>query len=486
MEGIMQIKFSLFNFLKKRTRQAGVALLMVMSSISIMAFLLADLTYETQLNQMRVYNLQDKLQAQLNAEAGLNFALAKLKLYQEAYNILENNKNLREILKPSMLQNLITQPFMYPIPAMKNMSANQKNVLSDFEKNINMKGKLNVTMSPVSGFINPNNMRVERKTNNPNGNNPDDQDNQDNQNFSNNNNNDQDKKSPQDLIEDELVKLIQQSMDRKRETDEDFDDKYGNIDPNLLVKEIKFYVNRSEDFDDSERAEIEAQYLAKNIIPKHAPMTSIDEMYQLLGWPDAMVDLIKDRLTFHEVAIIPANEITAEQLRVIFPLIDEKQIEDFFRYRDGDPETQTEPKEFTNVEDFKNAIVNVLGLVNADEFDKRMLELEIAGLKVGTAGKLFKVESIGEYERASYRIVAYVDMPIKPPPPEKKKDNNNNNKDGNTGITDTTQDNEDKENEDENENENNNNNKNNNENDKEKKKKPTELMEPRVIEIRVN
>ena len=55
--------------IQKAYHQAGVALLMVMSSISIMAFLLADLTYETQLNQLRVYNLQDKLQAQLNAEA---------------------------------------------------------------------------------------------------------------------------------------------------------------------------------------------------------------------------------------------------------------------------------------------------------------------------------------------------------------------------------------------------------------------------------
>lgn len=476
------MKRSFHHQIRKAYHQAGVALLMVMSSISIMAFLLADLTYETQLNQLRVYNLQDKLQAQLNAEAGLNFALAKLKLYQEAYNILENNKNMKEILKPSMLQNLITQPFMYPIPAMKDISASQKNVLEDFEKNINLKGKLSVTMQPVSGFLNPNNMRIERKVNTGN----DDPDNQDfnNNANNNNNNNNQNKKSPQDLIEDELVELIRQSMERKRETDQDFDDKYGNLDPNLLVKEIKFYVNRSEDFDDSERAEIEAQYLAKNITPKHAPMTSIDEMYQLIGWPDAMIELIKDRLTFHEVAIIPANEITAEQLRVIFPLISDKQIEDFFTFRDGDPEKQIEAKEFTNVEDFKNAIVNELGLVSPDEFDKRMQELEIAGLKVGTAGKLFKVESVGEYERATYRLVAYVDMPIKPQPPEKKKttNNNNNNSNNNTGITDTPENDQENQQDEENQND-----PNNNEDDKnKKKKKPTELMEPRVIEIRVN
>ena len=168
---------------------------------------------------------------------------------------------------------------MYPIPAVKDMSASKKNVLEEFEKNINLRGKLSVSMKPVSGFLNPNNMRIERKIEK----NPDNFDNQDPNNDLYSNDNKQNKKSPQDLIEDELIELIRQSMERKRETDQDFDDKYGNIDPNLLVKELKFYVNRPEDFNDSERAEIEAQYLAKNVIPKHAPMTSIDEMYQLIG-----------------------------------------------------------------------------------------------------------------------------------------------------------------------------------------------------------
>lgn len=469
---LTNIKKSFSTTLSKLLNKCGVALLMVMSSISIMAFLLADLTYETQLNQIRVYNLQDKLQAQLNAEAGLNFALAKLRLYQEAYNILENNKNLAEVLKPSMLQSLITAPFIYPIPKMKGASANQKSLLDDFEKNMILKGKVSVNMRPVSGFINPNNMRIERKVNQD----PNDPD--ANQQDNNNNNNDPNKKSPQELIEEELVEAIRQSMDKKRETDEDFDNTYGNIDPNLLVKELKFYVNRSEDFDDVERAEIEAQYLANNIKPKHAPMTSIDEMYQLLGWPDAMIDLIKDRLTFHEVAIIPANELTEDQLKIIFPQITEKQMKDFFTLRDGDPEQNLEAKEFTNLEDFKNAIVTELGLVSASEFDKRMKELEVAGLKIGTAGKLFQVEAIGEYERAVYRLVAYVDLPIKPQPPEKKKTDNNKDKDANTGITDTGEETK-QENEEENTDT-------NNEEEKKEKKKPTELMEPRVIEIRVN
>lgn len=467
--------------LKHILNRTGVALLMVLSSISLMAFLLADLTFETQLNQIRVYNLQDKLQARLNAEAGINFAMAKLKLYQQAFNLLEKNENLQQVLKPSTLQGLITQPFIYPIPQLKGASANQKSILDEFAQSVSLRGKLSVNMSAVSGFLNPNNMRIERKVDqNQNGQNPD------NDGFGNNNNlnngngqGDGKQKSPQQLIEEELVEIINQSMEKKRETDIDFDNLYGNLDPNLLVKEIKFFVNRPEDFQDVERAEIEAQYLAKGIKPKHAPMTSIDEMYSLVGWPDAMVDLIKDRLTVHEVAIIPANEMTEDQLKVVFPLITEKQMEDFFTLRDGDPVKEIEPQEFANLDDFKNAIVNTLALVSSNEFDQRMKELEVAGLRIGTAGKLFKVEAIGEYERAVYRIVAYVDLPIKPEPPEKKKKTDNQNEGRrNTGITDGNNPEDEDNPQDEPED--------NKEDDKKKKKKPTELLEPRVIETRLN
>ena len=115
-----------------------------------------------------------------------------------------------------------------------------------------------------------------------------------------------------------------------------------------------------------------------------------------------------------------------------------------------------------------------------------MKELEIAGLRVGTAGKLFKVESIGEYERASYRLIAYVDMPIKPQPPEKKKKTNNDINKSNIGITDTPQSDLENQNDVNNQGEPEDPNDANDPNNDKKKKKPTELMEPRVIEIRIN
>ena len=85
------------NFVKLlfQKRESGVAILMVMTSITILTFLLADFTFETKINKLRVYNQQDMTQARLNAEAGLTFALAKLRLYQEGFNLLEKNESAK-------------------------------------------------------------------------------------------------------------------------------------------------------------------------------------------------------------------------------------------------------------------------------------------------------------------------------------------------------------------------------------------------------
>ena len=105
------------NFVKLlfQKRESGVAILMVMTSITILTFLLADFTFETKINKLRVYNQQDMTQARLNAEAGLTFALAKLRLYQEGFNLLEKNESAKKMVGPRTLETVISQPFLFPI-----------------------------------------------------------------------------------------------------------------------------------------------------------------------------------------------------------------------------------------------------------------------------------------------------------------------------------------------------------------------------------
>lgn len=444
--------------------QQGVAILMVITSIAILAFILADFTFETKVNKLKIYNGQDKLQARLNAEAGLNFALSKLRIYQEARNLLEKNESLKGVVQPSQIEAILLEPFIYPIPALPGMGAIQRSALADFSSTIIFNGEVTVQMSAVSGFLNPNNMRLAPLTA---------QEQEEPTFFRDNDDDGAAEKSPQLYMEETLLETLVQALEKKNEEDEDFALKYGNLDPALLIKELKFYVSDPKLFEDPERAEIEAQYLAANITPKHAPLTSIDELYSLIGWPDDIVNLIKDQLTVHEVSIIAVNELTEDQLKVLFPDITPFQIEEFFRFRNGDPELGEEAQEFKTAEEFKQLIVGRLGVLESERYDERMKEFEKAGVQVGVAGKLFKVTSIGKKERATYTLVAFVDLPIKPQP---EKPTNPNQLPPNPDDADDVDDFDDNEvvGQDDPNNPNN-----------EEKPTPIELMLPRVVEVRV-
>ncbi len=439
-----------------------------MAALTLMSILLADFTFETNLNKIKAYNQIEKDQARMNAEAGLRFALAKLKLYQVGRNYIEKTESLKGVVNASDIESIVTMPFVFPVPAALGKDLQARTAIEDFTKSALLQGNLQLTISPVSGFLNPNNMRVKKSK---------DKDDQDRDRDQDADPDDKKKLPPQAYIENKLTETLTKAFEAKREEDDEFDNLYGNLEPKMLIKELKFYVNSPDNFTDSERSEIELLYQKAEVSPKHAPMTSIDEMYLLEGWSDALVDLIKDKLATHQVTIIPVNKLTEDQLEILFPNITDEQKEEFFKYRDGDQETGDPPKEFKNAAEFKAVIVNTLGVVQDSEYEERAKEFENAGLKIGVAGKLYKVESIGQYNRAKYRIVAFVDLPIKPDP-VKKEDEKKKEKEESEELTDEERERIEREKAEAE--------KDKEENEKKKKAPPLQLMEPRVIEIRLN
>jgi hypothetical protein len=417
-------------FLKSTFKnESGVALIMVLGVIVILTFLLADFTFETKLNKIKVYNQQDKIQARLNAESGINFSLAKLRLYQEGRNKIEKDENIKSAFPVADLEEVIIQPFVFPIPTSSKANIIQRTAIEEFMKKTLFRGELSVTISKVSGFLNPNGLRLKAKEpvsgQNTDAAKPDDDEDKVNEPENGNPTPDGTPKTkaekPDVIIEKKFVETIQRLLKDKSDNDEEFHSKYSNLDPVYLVKELKFYVNDAAQFQDNERPEIEAKFAQKSIKPKHAPMASLDELYLLPSWDDAIVELIKDRMSVHEVSAIAINEMTIEDLKILFPAINNVQIEEFFKYRDGDPDKKIKPNKFKNAENFKAVVVSTLNIVSDSEYEERITELKQAGLTIDTAGKLYKVNSRGVYNNAVYNIVAYIDLPIKPQPPKKPK-----------------------------------------------------------------
>jgi hypothetical protein len=392
--------------------ERGVALLMVLGFIAILTALLADFTFETKVNSIKAYNSQDQVQARLNAESGLTFALAQLRIYQEARNLLEKNESAKALIKPAMLENVLTQPFIYPLALPKGSSKTQQTALKEFEDNTLIAGQFRVSLTAVKGFLNPNNLRISppkdgetAPLNNP------DQSSDSNA-----------TKTPQEYIEQQIEQLIINTIEEMKDDDDPFIRDNPNLNPKMLVKELKFYVNNPQLMQDPEKFEILSLYNQAQLVPKHAPLTSLEEMRYLLGWPDYLLDKMIDQFTVHEVGFISLNDLNERSLKLIFPNITPEQSEEFFRHRDGDEELGEEPKPFTSVDDFKNLVTtNKLAILSESEFLERQKEFAAANLRFGVAGKLYKAISVGQYNATKVTLTAYIDLPVKDPPkPEVK------------------------------------------------------------------
>ena len=359
--------------------------------------------------------------ARLSAESGIKFALSKLKMYQQARNTLGKNQGtLSGVISPIDIEQVITQPFVLPVPIDEGgMSEIQKQTIEEFNQNILLKGTLVVSIKSVSAFLNPNRLIVVPVPEAIPGN---DERGEADQGGSEETSDDE---TPRHLrVKEEFIKMITESLRRERETNINYDTLYATLEPERLVGELMFYVNAPDRYDDPMSQDFEGLYAEADAMPKHGPLTSLDELYLLQGWNDAIIDLIKDQVTIHATDIISINSITEGQLRGMFPDITDLQVEEFFKRRDGDDELGIAPRSFRSLQDFENFIVNELGVINKDAFSERISALERMGVRPDAAGKLFEVSSTGEVGRARYTIEAVVDIPLAPTtlPPSEEKD----------------------------------------------------------------
>ena len=389
--------------MKSANSNKGIALLMVMSFMVVLTVILATFTYDTQLNLLRMSNIQEKLQARLNAESGLNFAMAQLRLYQAANNRVARIKQLQSLVTPSRLEEAVTAvSLIYPVEIGADNEEEDKNLVQklakeSFEENNFIRGGINVSIQSIKGFLNPNRLMAFYKEDN-----------------SPKNDQGEEKKPPSLIVKEEMIKAIENLLVQKKESDQEFAEEYVDIKAEFLVKELDWYVNHPDNFQDPEKSRIEELYAKEGVTPKHAPLTSLNELYLLQGWPDDIVDLVKDSFTVHENHSIPINEIVQSQLEALFPELDAEQIEQFFNYRDGDASQELEPAPFENVEDFKNLLVGELG-IDEETYDLRAAELERAKMKFGVVGKLYKIISRGNFNRVDYTLTAFVEIPVQAP-----------------------------------------------------------------------
>lgn len=460
-------------FLKSmKNNSQGMAILLVLSSVTLLAFLLAEFTFDTQINKLRVTNKQDASQARLNAEAGLKLALARLDIYKEARNLLEKKPDQKKNFPNSIINQIFSIPFIYPIPISESMNVIQKEALTEFLENTLIRGGLRVTVTESSGLINLNLLRLHgiKDFNKLLNNNQSDQNDDDaSQGDTNQEENEED--SPILGIEKKIKEILKNEISTRSEKDDDFANEFGDTDVERLVQVLKYYVNEKDSLtEDPNIGDAEQDFSNANLNPKHAALTSLSELYLLPGWNDQLVELIENEVTVHGNKSIDLNKITKKLVKLIIPEITVEQLDEFFEWKNN-PE---DPQSFDELKDFKKYFVDN-AIVESDDFDKKIDEFKKAGLTFGGSSNLFRVVSTGTSGRADYQLNAWVTMPLKPPPPPKPKKGEKDNDSSSDDKSD-----------DQNSSDNSSSSSSSSNDDSKKKKRVIQFLSPRIVELLAN
>lgn len=436
--------------------QRGVALMMILTSIIILTAIYGQFTFDSKISRIRATNILDRTQAKLLAESGLQLAMARLRLYKEAFNKVESNPDAKKMVQPALLNQLWEVPYVYPIPLDKNASVILKDTVAKFTDESLLDGLMKVTIQNISSRINLNLLRtdVTKLKTDDNGNiiPPD------SSGLFDTGNEAADKIS----LDQTLYQLLKRLVDEKKEKDEAFADRWGNLNYQELFTNLKYYTSDYQTMaNDPMIGEAEGAFQKIPLTPKFGPLSSTSELYAIPGWRDEIIDLIKNEFSVYPSMQIDLNKITSNMLKLLFPDISEDDIKRFFEYRDN-PE---DPQEINTVADLKKYFVDQARVISPEVFDARIKAFQDSGISFGSNPNLFKVVSVGEYNRAIYTLVAYVVLP-----PQEQVQNTNNNQRPPP----------DPNNPNPNPNPNPANNNTNNQ------KPITQLLDPRIIEIQIN
>jgi general secretion pathway protein K len=441
--------------------QRGVALMMIMTSIILLMAIYGEFTFESKISRIKATNIMDRSQAKLLAESGLQLAMARLKLYKEAFNKLEQNSSAKQQVPPQLLNQLWEVPFIYPVPIAKNAAVAVKSTVEKFQKETLLEGEMKVSIQNVSSRINLNMLRVDELKNIQKRNSNDETFNDDEaQELARSN----DPTTEAVDLFSMLLLTMRRAIDAKINKDDDARDRFANIEIPDLIRDLMYFTSDVSPYSTSAQfAEAATYYQKGEMSPKHGPLASISELYTLHTWNDELVEMIQNEYSVHPTAQIDLNKMTSNMLRILVPVITDDQVKSFFEYRD-DPDS---PKFFKTTDDFKRWVVDVERIMTEANFNERIESLKLRGITFGSNPNLFKVISEGTYNRSTFTLVAYVQIPKQEtaptpapaPNPNSSPGNNPNNPPPNNPSEINTP---------------------------KTTEHPTQLMEPRIIEIQIN
>ncbi|MBI3019083.1 MAG: general secretion pathway protein GspK, partial [Deltaproteobacteria bacterium] len=259
----------------------GVALILVISSISMLAIMMVEFTFGSQVNLRISKNFQNALKAQALARSGIYFSLLELKVYK----LLKDNPMVKQI--PGFQERLLDQiwqfGFIYPPIATKKATFGKERALEEFTQKSKIDGKIHVTIQDEGSKINLNDL--ENIQNRP-----------------------------------AIIRQLDSIFENKKATDEEFLQAYKDLQFTDLINNIIDWIDKDTSRvgggdEESYYSRLSTPYRSKN-----APLDTVSELSLIEGFnDDTIFNLLLPYVTMYPTEGMNVNTADATMLLTISP-----------------------------------------------------------------------------------------------------------------------------------------------------------------------
>ncbi|MCB0355575.1 MAG: general secretion pathway protein GspK [Bdellovibrionales bacterium] len=345
---------------KKKKNNKGIALLIAIFSLGLLAFFDMEVSYETKVEYIVASQKINRLRSYYAAKAGVELSLLRILLYKKA--IAQYGEQLGE--NKSMLDPIWNFPFAWPpskfIPK-EDVTTVTYETIKAVEKESLMDATYITQIETEGGKIDINDLGS-------------------------------DIKSLRESTKQQLLKIFKLEI----ENNEKFQEKWRNTDFNELINNITDWIDEDEESlnggnEKQFYQEFIKEYKAEEVIPPNKPFKTIEELHMVAGMKDDFYTLLKNRITVFGVKGINVNFADKDMLKSLDEQIDDEVVKEILKRRSS-PELGGP---FKNEEDFETFLDT---FINVEKFNEGGIPLFFDN------PYNFRIVSIGEFAKATSEI----------------------------------------------------------------------------------
>lgn len=343
------------NSKKLLKNQKGIALLMAIFCVMIMAFLSVEIAYDTSVEYALSSQEYGRIKAYEAARSGVELSLLRIQLYKNVLSTMGEQLKGQE----AYTQMIWSFPFMWPPQIPSGTSITDKDQIQEAVGDSFMDATYQVSISSEGSKIDINDLD-----------------------------------SPSEALRNSIRNQLLTLLKNKLESDDEWRNEYQEQDFEEIINNIQDWVD--EDQVSLNGGAESAKYSNKDpnhTIPPNRPFQTLDELRSVAGMTEEVFHFLLPHITIYGVKGINVNQASRELLKSIDSILTDEVVDEVMERRNS-PE---KGGPFQNDEDFTSFIG-----AHPEQFNPSRIPLYYGN------EYNFRVRSIGIYQKVRREIIAIV------------------------------------------------------------------------------